>query len=158
MKLLALPTAMALMMGCGASTPVTQYPGIKKDQHVETKKLPDRPDKQAIPKAKDWVKPLKAGESHTADGILLSPEKAVRAALWKSGYNECRSLHEIDRGIFGHHRVVYEERLVQANKEVSRLSPSWWDENKGTISWAGGFLMGAAATIAIVYALDEVRQ
>ena len=156
MRLIAILAVLSI--GCGASTPVTQYPGIDKEQHVETRKLPDRPDKEKIPKEKDWVKPLPAGTTHTADGVLLSPEKAIRAKLWKAAYNELVSLYDLDRKVFGHHRVVYEERLGQANKEVHRLSPSWWDENKGTIAWGAGFVVGAAATIIILYSVEEVKQ
>jgi hypothetical protein len=164
---MTLPIAMALMVGCGASTPVVQYSGIKKSQHVETKPLPERPDAKPIPKDKDWVVPLQASTCtvkktgkvvETKDGILLSPEKAVRAKQWKVDAVNVRTLHDIDRGIWGHHRVVYEERIGQANRHIKTVSPSWWSENKGTIAWASGFLLGAAATIGIVYAVDEVKQ
>jgi len=158
---------MALMVGCGASTPVVQYSGIKESQHVETKPLPERPDAKPIPKENDWVVPLQASTCtakktgkvvETKDGILISPEKAVRAKQWKADAVNVRTLHDIDRGIWGHHRVVYEERIGQANTRIKTLSPSWWDENKGTVAWASGFILGAAATIGIVYAVDEVKQ
>ena len=94
---------------------------------------------------------------HDRDGILISPEKAARAKLWQVSYKSLLELYEIDRQIFTQHRIIYDERLTQANAEISRLSPSWWDENKGTIGWATGFVAGAVATIAIVYAVDEVK-
>ena len=154
----ALSILVVVMVGCGASTPVVQYPGIKKDQRVEEKKLPDRPDAKPIPKDKDWVKALPAGATHIKDGILFSAEKAIRAKLWKAGYNALRRLYNLDRQIWVQHRIVYEERLGHANAEIKRISPSWWTENKGTIAWAAGFLMGAAATVAIVYAVQEVKK
>ena len=150
--------ALVFAVGCGASTPVVQYSGIREEQHVEKKKLPDPPDSEAIPKEKDWVKPLPAGKTHTEDGVLLSPEKAVRAKKWQDGYKNLRNLYELDRKVWGAQRTVYEERLGQANAEIKRRSPSWWDENKGTIAWAAGFVMGAAATVGIVYSVDQVKQ
>lgn len=161
-------TSLVLVMGCAASTPVIQYAGIKEKQHVENKTLPDRPDKDKIPKGEDWVVPLPAAKCtlksdetkvvETDGGILFSPAKAVRAALWKSGYEGLRTLFDIDRQVWREHRIIYDERMGQANAELKRRSPSWWDENKGTVAWASGFLMGAAATIAIVYAVDEVKE
>jgi hypothetical protein len=144
--------------GCGAATPVVQYKPIPEKQYVETRDLPEAPDAKPIPKDKDWVKALPAGTTHDENGVLLSPEKAVRAKLWKISYKSLLELYGLDRQIFGQHRIIYDERLKQANKEIHRLSPSWWDENKGTMGWATGFIAGAAATIAIVYAVDEVQK
>jgi len=145
------------LVGCAASTPVPQYAGIDPKQYVETKTLPDRPDKDPIPADKDWVLPLPAGQTAKQDGILLSPDKAGRAKLWQEGYNSLRNLYDIDRQIWTQQRIVYDERLSQANAEIKRRSPSWWDENKGTLSWVGGFVMGAATSVAIVYGLEHVK-
>lgn len=150
--------AAVLMVGCGASTPVPQYAGITESQYVERRDLPPSPDAVAIPDDKNWVEPLAATKCTDKDGILLSPEKAVRAKLWKTSYEGLRTLYDLDRKVWTEHRIVYDERITQANKEIERRSPSWWSENKGTVAWAGGFLMGAAATVAIVYAVDEVKQ
>jgi hypothetical protein len=145
------------LVSCAASTPVVQYAGIDPKQYVETKTLPDRPDKDPIPADKDWVIPLAAGQTAKQDGVLLSPEKAGRAKLWQDGYLGLRSLYDIDRQIWTQQRIIYDERLSQANAEIKRRSPSWWDENKGTLSWVGGFVMGAATSVAIVYGLEHVK-
>lgn len=155
---IVLSAFITILFACAASSPVARYPGFDDKHRVENNPLPERPDSEKIPSDKDWVKPLRAGECAESDGILLSPEKAVRAKLWQEGYNSVRTLYEIDRQIWQQHRIVYEERLNQANSEVARLSPSWWDENKSSILWAGGFLMGAATSISIVYALDKIHQ
>lgn len=151
---------------CGSSNSVPQYPGIGESHHVEAKKLPPRPDAQAIAKEDNWSEPLPSatctvestGETvATKDGVLISPDKAIRAIRFKDSYNNLRDLYEIDRQIIGAQRVVYEERLAQANSEIRRLSPSWFDRNKGTLGWVGGFVAGAVTTVAIVYAVDEVN-
>jgi hypothetical protein len=146
------------VIGCGAATPVIQYPAMAEKQRVEEKELPAPPDAEPIAPEDDWTKAMKPGDSTDKAGVLLSPGKAARAKKWQDGYLNLRSLYELDRKIWQQHRIVYEERISSANAEIKRLSPSWWDENKGTLGWAGGFLMGAAATIAIVYGLDNVRQ
>ena len=155
-----------LTASCGSSTTVPQYSGIGESHHVETRDLPPRPDAEPIAKEDDWVKSLPAATCKldrsgdtvkTEDGVLLSPEKAVRAARYKDGYNNLRLLYDVDREIFGAQRTVYEERIRQANSEIERLSPSWWDDHKTDLAWATGFFLGAATTIAIVYAVDEVQ-
>jgi hypothetical protein len=154
-----------LSVGCGAATPVVQYKGIPEAQYVEQKKLPDSPASEPIAKKDNWVKSLPASvctdekgvERKTDHGIVMSAQKAARAKRWQDAYNNIRSLYELDRQIFGQHRIIYDERTKQANEEIVRLSPSWWDENKGTFGWGAGFVAGAAATIAIVYAVDEVK-
>jgi len=160
-----LTTLIALSLGCGAATPVVQYHRIPEAQYVEQKELPESPDAKPIAEKADWVKALPASvctdangvERVTENGIILSVEKAARAKKWQDGYKSLRGLYELDRQIFGQHRIIYDERLQQANKEIQRLSPSWWDENKGTLGWGTGFITGAVATIAIVYAVDEVK-
>lgn len=156
MKAVAL--ILLVTIGCSASTPVLQYPKLNDKQRVEEKSLPERPDAVAIAPENDWVKPMKAGDSTDKPGVLLSPDKAARAKKWQDGYNNLRDLYELDRQIWVQHRIVYDERIAQANAEIKRLSPSWWDENKSQILWVGGFVMGAATSIAIVYGLDNVRQ
>lgn len=162
----ALSIFAVLSVGCGAATPVVQYKPIPADQHVETKELPEPPDAKPIAKEDDWVMALPASvctdekgtERKTQHGIIISPEKAARAKRWQDSYKGIRNIYELDRQIFGQHRIIYSERLQQANKEIHRLSPSWWTENKGTLGWGTGFIAGAAATIAIVYAVDEVQK
>ena len=155
---LLLVISVVLMGGCRSSIPTPQYAGIAENQHIEKRDLPKRPDAEAISDDKNWVKPLAATKCADRDGILFSPEKAVRAKLWKTGYEGMRVLYDLDRKIWSEHRVVYDERLMQANKEIERRSPSWWDNHKASISWAVGFGAGAVTTVAIVYAVDEVRQ
>jgi hypothetical protein len=154
-----------LSIGCGAATPVVQYGSIPESQHVEARELPESPAADPIARENDWVVALPASvctdakgvERKTLNGIILSPQKAARAKRWQDSYKNLRSLYDIDRQIWGQHRIIDEERMKQANKEIKRLSPSWWDENKGTFGWGTGFIAGAAATIAIVYAVDEVK-
>ena len=156
MKVIAIVLLFAI--GCSASAPVVQYPAMSEKQQVENKTLPARPDAEKISAEKDWVRPMAPGACTADAGVLLSPDKAARAKEWQLGYNVLRDLYDIDRQVWQQHRIVYEERTKQANAQVKRLSPSWWDENKGNILWAGGFIMGAASSIAIVYGLDQVRQ
>ena len=146
------------MFGCGQAMPAVQYDGIRQAQRIEERKLPARPDAKPIPEHYDWVRVLAPGECTERAGILISAEKAARAKRWQTGYVRLRELYELDRGIWIQQRIVYEERLGQANSEIYRLAPTWWDSNKATIGWASGFVLGVVATIAVVYGVEEAKE
>jgi hypothetical protein len=143
-------------MACGAGNTVVQYKGIPdKHMRVEENPLPDRPDKEPIPPAEDYVYPVTQGDPAPADGVLLSPAKAARAKKWQIGYDEIRGLYEQDRQVWKQNRIIYEERLDLANQEIGRLQPSWWDQNKGTVAFIGGVVLGAFVTVGVAYGLDQ---
>jgi len=148
-----LAVAVVMTIGCGAPAPMVQYAGIKDSDRVEEKALPDAPNAVPIPEEWNWVVPLPAGRKHTKAGVLLSPEKAARAVDWKNGYNNIRSLYELDRKVWREHRTIYEERLKKANEEIRRLSPTWYEHNKIVI----GFVTGVATTVAIVFAINGAQ-
>jgi hypothetical protein len=146
------------LAGCPVKSKIYQYNGIPSHNWIESSDLPIRPDADKIPEDKDWAISLHTGACAESDGILLSPEKAVRAKSWQNGYNSLRDLYEIDRKVWAQHRIIYEDRIARANKDLRSISPTWWDENKATIAWSSGFIMGAVASIAIVFALGHVLQ
>ncbi len=153
-----LATFLVLLIGCSGAVPV-YFTGIKDPSfRVEDRKLPPRPDKKPIPPDKDWVLPLVKDKPSPKDGVLISAEKAVRAAKYKTRYNELRSLYDLDRHVWRSTRVIQEEQRKQANQVIKDLTPGWWSKNKGMLSWTTGFVLGAASTILIVYGLDKVDQ
>ena len=125
---------------------------------VEKKKLPASPAAEPIPPDKDWVVVVMQGEKVPEDGILLSAEKAARAKKWQLSYEELRGLYEADRDVWVQTRLIYEERIDQANKEIQHLQPTWWDSNKGTIAFITGAVMGSALAIGIAYGLDTAAD
>lgn len=153
----ALAIVLVFAMGCGSAAPVVVYSGMPERQHVEKKELPAAPDAEPIPTKEDWVRPMPKGQCAEKDGLLISPAKAARAKKWQLGYKSLRDLYEVDREIWGQTRIVYDERLKAANKDIERLSPTWWDNNKGTVGFVTGIVLGVAATVGIVYAVDEVK-
>jgi len=146
-----LAIATTLTMGCASAMPIVQYAGIPEEQHVESRALPSAPDSDPIATDADWVIALPKGECTGQDGILLSPEKAVRAKQWQDQYRNLRNLYDLDRAVWKSHRTVYEERLKKANERVKDLTPSWWDANEGNIAMGAGFVVGVLATVAITY-------
>jgi len=145
-------TVLLCSIGCASAPPVVQFSGIPEKQYVEVRDLPESPDVDPVIAGADWAVPLSRGECTHQDGILLSPEKAVRAKLWQEGYRSIRSLYELDRKVWAEHRTVYENRIKQANGQIKDVTPKWWDANEGNIAMAAGFVVGVLATVGITYA------
>lgn len=143
-----------VLTACGGGTVAVQYRGMP-DMAVETKPLPDRPDKTPIADGKDYVVPLSNGDKAPADGVLLSPDKAARVKLWQLDYDELRALYNTDREVWKQTRIVYEERLGQANEEIRRLQPSWWDQHRLEIGVVTGIIGGVAIMVG-AYKLEQV--
>lgn len=143
-------------VACGSTMPALQYqvtmPQIVK---VEVTPLPARPDDRPIPEDKDWVVPIDKGEVAPDDGILLSEDKAARAKMFQIDYDQLRGMYEADRKVWEQTRIIYEERLNSANSEIRRLQPTWWTENKGTISFVGGVVLGGLLTVGAVYGVEK---
>ncbi len=155
---IVLATFLVLLIGCGGAVPV-HFAGIKDPSFkVEDRKLPPRPDEKPIPAGKDWVVPLAKDKLAPKDGVLISAEKAVRAAKYKERYNEIRSLYDLDRHVWRSTRVIQEAQRKQANQVIKDLTPSWWQRNKGVLGWTSGTVIGAAMTILVVYGVDKVQE
>lgn len=124
---------------------------------VEEKPLPPRPDATPIPPEDDWVLPVSTGDIVPKDGILFGEGKAKRAKEWQIGYDTIRGLYEADRDNWKQTRLIYEDRLTQANSEIKRLQPGWWTENKGTLGFVGGIIFGSLITVGVVYGVEQTR-
>lgn len=138
-------------------TPLMRYTGPDMLPVVEDKSLPASPDETVIPPSEDWVLPLMTGEAAPKPGVLFSPEKTARAKAWQIGYIQIRGMYEADRAYWKSTRAFYEIQLKQANVEIDRLQPSWWDSHKAEFGFATGVVIGVATTILIVYGVDQVE-
>lgn len=152
MRIIFLLFFIFIASGCtpGGQTHV-QYSGIDESDWPENKELPNRPDENQIPDEDDWVEPIFEGDVADRDGIIMSPEKAVRARQWQVGYESLFDIYSIDREIWEQHRIIYETRIRSANEEIRRLAPTWWDENSLYIGMSSGFVAGVATAITIFY-------
>jgi hypothetical protein len=123
--------------------------------------LPDRPPE--VDPAHRWTRSVEVcteeGGTETPPGILFSDQMAARAARLSVGYSELRALYEIDQKTWAKERAVYgrylelgDEAIERANKRAER---SWWERHQGQIGLAGGFIVGAALTTAIVAAVSK---
>jgi hypothetical protein len=142
------------------------------ERRIEEEALPPNPETEPLEgnfPPEEWVEPIEIGmctrpstptrPSSPApcpdkSGILVSEAKAARLTLTKFRYAELRKLFESDIVVWKAHRELYEERLKLADRAIQDLQPSWWDRHKGELGLVGGFLLGAAATLVIVSAVQ----
>jgi hypothetical protein len=176
----ALCVALVLLLsGCGASTVGQTRPLVADDRRPEARELPLDPRLEALPEGtptdppEDFVEPVEAGSCIEADteiaagagypcpsqsGILVSEARAVRDAMFRIRYPELRQTYEADRQVWAAQRELYEAQVQRDREEIERLQPTWWTQNSFAIGTAAGFILGAAVTIAITFAVDEATS
>ena len=95
-------------------------------------------------------------------GVLLSPEKAGRAARYVVRYNELRQLYEIDLRTWGRERTIYERHLEASEAETERqrkaAERSWFEKHAPEFAVSIGLVVGSAVTLGILAAVQEVDQ
>lgn len=162
-----------VLMGCAG--PRFQVPTVPDSviKRVEERELaPDpavEPIPDNIPKG-DWVTSIEKGEcldtSGTPElgapspcpvesGIIISEERAYRAALYRIRYREMRKTYGADRMVWSAHRELYEERLKLAGQAIEDLQPGWIDRNKLPLGVVGGVILGIATSVAILSVTDR---
>lgn len=147
-----------LTIGCGSAAPI-RFGGVKDPAFkVEEKPLPPRPDEKPIPPENDWAQPLAKDAPAPKGGVLMSADKAIRAAKYKARYNELRTLYELDKHVWRNVSIINDEQFAQANRVIKDLSPSWWDDNKGTVGFVTGTVIGITMTIFVVYGVDQALE
>jgi hypothetical protein len=124
--------------------------------------LPARPDAEPIPGPANWVMPVEVGDTATKAGILMSQEKALRAAHYLIAYDELRKLYEVDLRTWGREREIYERTLEGADQELARVRQqavrSWFEQHAPGLALAGGVIVGAVITVGIVAAVHGTQK
>lgn len=126
--------------------------------------LPERPDAKPISPSADWAKSMEVGDTvpEGRAGVLMSTEKAIRAARYVVVYNELRDLYQIDIRTWGREREIYQRHLDAADDEIERWKKNadrtWWENNVGYIAVGAGLVLGAAITIGILEATQQVIE
>lgn len=154
---------MILAAGC-ASTPQPAATAHTLPESLAQTELPPSPDATPIPPTDDWavaVQGVQVAPGDRRDGILLSMEKARRAAMLRIAYDELRALYQIDVRTWGRERGVYERYLQLSDEEIAtwrgRAQRSWWEENGDEVGLFLGLGIGIALSVsvgAIIAALE----
>jgi hypothetical protein len=136
-------------------------PAIPKAKWVEEKPLGEDAAKTKLPLPKgadatERVEAIEEGAAAPFAGVVVNEARALRDAQFRIAYPGMRERYEADRGVFSAHRLFYETQLAQAEDEVSKLQPSWWDEHKGDLAFVGGFILGAALTAGAAVTMFEL--
>ncbi len=164
---------MLLVTGC-ATVPVAPTVLLNPAKYVEARDLPPDPALEALPPETpkgEWVEALEAGACADSSGkalsgapkpcparsgLLVSEERLARDLLFRTRYTELRRVFEADRIIWSAHRELYEARIRQTEEALNKAQPNWFQQNALQIGVVGGFIIGAAMTIAITYAVEQV--
>jgi len=173
------------VVGCGGAQRPDLHPLVAEDRRPESRALPVDARSEPLPAdtpldlPEGYVMPVDRGEcipeagfelpasdepqvvpgpcpEHS--GIFVSESRANRDAIYRIRYTELRRTYESDRRVWAAHRDLYEAQVAADREEISRLQPSWWERHDGTILTAVGVVVGAAVTVAITFAVNQVSE
>jgi hypothetical protein len=150
--------ALLLVSFPAACSTTTAPPATRRTtpEQLAARELPPSPDAEAIPPEHDWavaVQGVQVAPGDRRDGILLSFEKAQRAARLRIAYDELRALYSIDLRTWAREREVYERYLQLADDEIGawrlRAQRSWWEENGDEFGLFLGLGLGIVLSVAV---------
>lgn len=151
-KVVAAAVACLFFFACASKMEVIPTPTPTLDA------LPDAPIGEVQPE-KNWVvsveKPEDVGERK---GILMSEEKAALLAKYRVAYPGLRKWAELEQALWSGKWAVTQRLLLESEQQRENDKPGWWERNDFEIGVATGIVLGALATIAIVYGVQEVKQ
>jgi len=125
----------------------------------ELSKLPARVEKPA--KKTGTVVAVRKGDQVPFDGILLTEDRAKKAARLRISYDELYDIATINRRFTGVALRAADEQLAAADKEIARLrkaQDSWWNRHKLTV----GIVIGTILTLGLgglaVWGVNELKK
>ncbi|NIT77385.1 MAG: hypothetical protein GWO44_10975 [Thermoplasmata archaeon] len=162
LRALALTLSLCMVTAGCASTKATK---ITLPTYKPAKLKPPIEDRTKLPPKKGAPTVVtacsaKKGEVAPADcqvpfnGILVDQNYAARAKLYKAERDKLRSIVETDRSAFASTHKVHEEAINDLAKRAQR---SWWENNKGTVGFWGGMVIGMGLAILAVYGVSKAE-
>ena len=126
---------------------------ISDTRRPELRTLPPNPRTEPLPDkfaGEEWVEPAEVGQVVAKPGLLVSEARVARDILFRTRYDELRTLYDEDRNVWVAHRDYYEQRLAQADGVIRDLQPNWWDQHKDYFYLAAfGILAGYTLTLYV---------
>lgn len=135
------------------------FPSISTSLPVHPKDIKLDPN---ITKDGNWTKSMEAGSCTltsnqnstkpcpSQSGILFSEEAASKAYLYKTSYEELRTLYSSDLLLWKKEQELYEKTIQTLQKENEELKKhSWFQENSFTLGVAAGILLSGSGLLLI---------
>jgi len=155
-------TVILFVVGCGASLqPITAVHALP--EPLVAVGLPPDVTREPIPPEADWavaVEGVEIAPGDLRDGILLSFEKAQRAARLRVAYDEMRSLYGVDIRTWAREREVYERYLRLADEEIvtwrEQAERTWWEQHGSEVALWVGLAAGIVLSVSVGAVLQEI--
>jgi hypothetical protein len=88
-------------------------------------------------------------------GILVDQNYAARAKLYKAERDKLRSILQTDRTAFSSTHKLHEAAVNDLAKRAQR---SWWENNKGTVGFWGGLVVGMGLAVLTVFGISKAES
>jgi len=106
--------------------------------------------------------PLDEGEAAPLDGLLIDERTGMELALLRASDLRLRTELEVRLDLWEEQETIYENALASLQSQVETLTtelagrePSWWNRYGGVVLGTIGFVVGAAVTILVAWAVAE---
>jgi len=106
--------------------------------------------------------PLDRGEASPFDGLLIDERTGYELALLRASDLRLRTELEVRQRLWNEQEEIFDNALASLQSQVETLTqelagrePSWWDRYGGVVLGTIGFVIGAATTILVAWAVAE---
>lgn len=89
------------------------------------------------------------------NGILIDQHSAAKYKLQATERDTLRNIVQADRTAFAATTTVHEEAVNDLAKRAER---SWWENNKGTVGFWGGLVVGMGLAIVAVFGVTKAES
>lgn len=106
--------------------------------------------------------PLDEGETSPVNGILIDERTGSELSLLRASDRRLRIELNVRQQLWTEQTEIYNDAIDSLQQQVQTLTqelagrePSWWDQHGSVFIGTIGFVIGAAATILVAWAVAE---
>jgi hypothetical protein len=89
------------------------------------------------------------------NGILIDQHLAAKYKLQVAERDTLRTIVETDRAAFASTHQIHEAAI---NDMAQRAQRSWWENNKGTVGFWGGMIVGMGLAVIAVFGVTKAES
>lgn len=88
------------------------------------------------------------------NGILIDQHLSAKYKLQSAERDTLRTIVQTDRAAFASTHQVHEDAI---NDLAARAQRSWWENNKGTVGFWGGMIVGMGLAVIAVFGVTKAE-